>query len=165
MASVEQAIARGKGGGWYFETPKTPAARRKVHFPASLYHELMARKDAQLGRLRLLGLSHQLVFTMATGEPFCTGTLWRRVRKVCARAGISTDGRSSYTLRRSHATLSLLANERLKSLSERMGHVSVEFTRDEYIDTLPEMQQIAADRLEQELLRTNLAQTEPGQVM
>ena len=165
VASVEQAVARAKGGGWYFETPKTPASYRKVYFPASLYHELMARKAAQLERLRLLGLNHQLVFTTATGDPFTTSTLRRRLLKVCERAGIDTEGRSSYTLRRSHATLSLLANERLKSLSERMGHTSVEFTQDEYIDALPEMQQIAADRLEQGLLGTNLAQSEPGRVM
>ena len=46
-----------------------------------------------------------------------------------------------------------------------MGHTSVEFTQDEYIDTLPEMQQIAADKLEKGLLGTNLAQTEPKQIM
>lgn len=165
MVSIEQAVARAKGGGWYFETPKTPASRRKVYFPASLYYELMARKPTQLERLRLLGLSHQLVFTNALGNPFPTSTLRRRLLKVCERAGIDTKGRTSYTLRRSHATLSLLANERLKSLSERMGHTSVEFTQDEYIDTLPEMQQFAADKLERGLLGTNLAQGESERVM
>jgi integrase len=118
-----------------------------------------------LERLRLLGKRHQLVFTMPTGEPFTTATLRTRMRNVCKRAGISTDGRTTYTLRRSHATLALLAHEPLKSLSEQMGHVSVEFTQDEYIDTLQEMEQIAADRLEQMLLRTYLAQTELAQIM
>ena len=125
----------------------------------------MAGKPAQSERLRLLGLDHQLLFTTATGDPLTTATLRRRLLKVCERAGIDTEGRSSYTLRRSHATLSLLSNEHLKSLSERMGHTSVEFTQDEYIDALPEMQQIAADKLERGLLGTNLAQTDPARVM
>jgi len=125
----------------------------------------MAGKPAQSERLRLLGLDHQLLFTTATGDPLTTATLRRRLLKVCERAGIDTEGRSSYTLRRSHATLSLLSNEHLKSLSERMGHTSVEFTQDEYIDALPEMQPIAADKLERGLLGTNLAQTDPARVM
>jgi integrase len=154
---ITRQIARRRGGEWYFSTPKTPSSVRSIYFPASLYYELMAHEGEQVARLKKLGHIHQLVFTNERGEPFSRGTAQRRFNAVCQRAGLTITGRSLYTLRRSHATLSLLAGESLKSLSERMGHVSVEFTQDEYMDVLPVMQQMAADKLEQRLLGTNLA--------
>ena len=66
--------------------------------------------------------------------------------------------RAAKTLGRPHATLSFLAREDLQSPSERMGRKSVTFTQDESIDALPVMQRMAAARLENRLLRTNLAQ-------
>jgi integrase len=150
---------RPRGGGWYFDTPKTPSSVRSIYFPASLYYELMAHKAEKLLKLKALMQKHQLVFTNERGEPFTRGSAHRRFHRVCLRAFLDTEGRSLYTLRRSHATLSLLAGENMKSLSERMGHVSVEFTQDEYMDVLPAMQQLAADRLENSLLRRNLAET------
>ena len=91
--------------------------------------------------------------------------LTRRFCACCRAAGLSTEGRSLYTLRRSHATLSLLTGDNLKSLSERLGHVSVEFTQDEYVDVLPVMQRQAATRLEERLLRTQLAPSDEGRTM
>ena len=41
----------------------------------------------------------------------------------------------------------------------------MEFTQDEYIDVLPEMRQLAADRLGNYLLHTQLAHSPPGKVM
>jgi hypothetical protein len=46
-----------------------------------------------------------------------------------------------------------------------MGHTSVEFTKDEYMDVLPQMRQMAADRLDSRLLGTHLAHGEESQVM
>lgn len=131
-ADITRAVARKKGGGWYLSTPKTESSIRTIYFPASVYHELMATKGEKLERLNKLGQKHQLIFTNERGEAFSRASAQRRFNKVCKRAGISTEGRSLYTLRRSHATISLLAGEDLKSLSERLGHVSVEFTQDEY---------------------------------
>ena len=52
-----------------------------------------------------------------------------------------------------------------KPSSVRLGHVSVEFTQDEYVDALPAMQRRAADNLESKLLRTQLAPFEGGREM
>ncbi|MDQ3802950.1 MAG: site-specific integrase [Acidobacteriota bacterium] len=165
LAVVEKIIVRPRNGGWEFGTPKTPTSARRVYFPAGMYYDLMAAKGEHLERLRRLGQSHQLVFTGFCGRPLHPGSLLRRFLKVCEAAGVGTAGRSLYTLRRSHATISLLAGENLKSLSERMGHASVEFTQNEYVDALPVMHQMAADRLENRLLRTNLAHEGAGHVM
>ena len=91
--------------------------------------------------------------------------LTRRFFSACKRAGLSCEGRSLYTLRRSHATLSVLSGDNLKALSERLGHVSVEFTQDEYVDALPAIQQQAADGPESKLLRTQLAPFEGASEM
>jgi integrase len=159
LAHVRRAVVR-SGGGWYFSEPKTKAGRRSVYFPAVIYHELMAQRAEHLEELKRLGQPHQLVFTNTLGGPLNRSSLTRNFFAACRRAGVSFEGRSLYTLRRSHATLSLLTGENLKSLSERLGHKSVEFTQDEYVDTLPVMQHMVADRLETKLLRTQLAPPE-----
>lgn len=153
------------GGRWYFNEPKTAAGRRTVYFPAVIYHELMAGRAAHLESLRRLGQTHELLFTNTMGRPLNRANLTRRFFAACRGAGLSIEGRSLYTLRRSHATLSLLTGDNLKALSERMGHVSVEFTQDEYVDTLPVMQQQAATRLESRLLRTQLAPSDGERAM
>lgn len=144
-------------GRRYFNEPKTAAGGRTIFFPASIYHELMAQKGEHLEELQRLGQRHQLVFSDAPGRPLNRANLTRRFSVVCKKASIPTEGRSLYTLRRSHATLSLLAGVSLESLSERMGHVSAEFAQDEYVDVPPQMQLRAAGRLAERLLRNQLA--------
>jgi integrase len=164
-ADITRAVARRKGGGWYLSTPKTESSIRTIYFPVSIYNELMATKGERLERLKKLGQKHQLVFANERGEALSRASAQRRFNKVCKRAGISTEGRSLYTLRRSHATISLLVGENPKSLSERLGHVSVEFTQDEYVDVLPAMRQIAADKLESRLLSRHFADEGDSSVM
>lgn len=162
---VWRIICFKRGGGWYFGTPKTESSARSIYFPASLYRELMDRQEAHLEKLRKLGQRHELVFTNYSGNPLGRCVAYKRFLKVCLRAGLSTEGRSLYTLRRSHATISALAGESDKSLSERLGHASVRFTQDEYVDVLPEMAQIAADKLENRLFRPQVADGDDGPVM
>ena len=53
----------------------------------------------------------------------------------------------------------------MKSLSERMGYSSVEFRENEDVNVLPVMREMAATRLEEKLLRTQLAPSEGGRAM
>jgi hypothetical protein len=46
-----------------------------------------------------------------------------------------------------------------------LGHSSVEFTENEYVDVLPAVREIAATRLEESLLRNRLAPSEGGRAM
>jgi integrase len=156
LVQVRQGVTRVEGE-WHFGSPKTEAGKRSIPFPAMIYHELMAGKGEHLEHLQRLGQTRRLVFTDGYGEPLNRRILCKRFFALCSRAGVSTEGRSLYTLRRSHATLSLLAGENMKSLSERMGHSSVEFTENEYVDVLPVMRELAATRLEEKLLRNRLA--------
>ena len=60
-------------------------------------------------------------------------------------------GLTLYTLRRTCATLLLLAGENAKVISERLGHSSIVMTLDIYSHVLPSMQQAATGKLEKML--------------
>lgn len=159
LCRIVRAVVRKRGGGWYFSTPKTEKGRRSIYFPAFMCHALESRRAAHLENLRRLGKTHELVFTNRRGEPLDRDILGRgQFRRALKRAGISAEGRTLYTLRRSSATLSMLLGESVKALSDKLGHASVEFTQNEYVDVLPSMQRTVSDRLENFLFRTNFAQ-------
>jgi integrase len=58
-----------------------------------------------------------------------------------------------YDLRHSCATLSLIAEENPKVVSERLGHSTIVLTLDTYSHVIPTMQQKAASKLEKMLYR------------
>lgn len=166
LAHIIKTVVKLKGGGWEFSDPKTENGLRSIYFPAFLYHELEARKAKQLERLRILGQSHRLIFTNSKGNPLDRDNLGaRQFKNLLTRAKLSCEGRTLYTLRRSSATFSLLLGDSLKGISEKLGHAKVEFTQNEYMDVLPTMQRITSDRLENYLLRRQLADTEAEGVM
>ncbi len=53
-----------------------------------------------------------------------------------------------HDLRRTHATLSLLAGENPKTVSERLRDASVEITLNTYSHLLPTMQKAAVEKLD-----------------
>jgi integrase len=59
-----------------------------------------------------------------------------------------------YDLRHSHATLLLIANEHLKTVSERLGHSTIRLTADTYSHVLEGVQQGTAIKLEKMLYGT-----------
>jgi len=52
-----------------------------------------------------------------------------------------------HDMRHCHATLLLLAGENVKTISERLGHSSIQVTLDTYAHVLPSMQQSAATKI------------------
>lgn len=158
MLQVSETVVRKRKGGWYLSTPKTKSGERPIPFPAFMYHAIMARKESHLLNLERLGKTHQLIFTNSKGEPLHRDILGRGpFQRLLDKAGIPREGHTLYTLRRSSATLSALLGEDRKVISEKMGHSSVEFTENEYIDVLPITQRMMADRLEKYLFRTHFA--------
>lgn len=167
VARVRQVAQKITGRGWLMLPPKTRAGVRDVHFPALVYQLLTdywALRDRQLAAL---GVKTDLAFPSEKGLPVGRTTYAKSLRAFLERAEIS--GRvTPYTLRYSFATLALLAGELDKTVSEQMGHVRVNFTKEVYQKVLPEMRARLADRLESLLLtgaRTELAQSEDRKVM
>ncbi len=109
-----------------------------------------------------------LVFASINGEPLDRINLYaRRYKPLLERAELSKDF-TLYSLRYTYATLSLLAGEIDKVVSEQMGHSRVNFTKDVYVKVLPSMQQAALDRLENMLFsggNTPVSHLEADQTM
>jgi len=114
---------------------------------------------------------HGFVFTTRTGLPLDSTNLnSENYMAVMRRAGLVEEGPSPrkprsgptarprfrpafrmYDLRHSCATLLLRAGENPKVVSERLGHSSVAFTMDVYTASLPDMQEGAAQKLQEML--------------
>jgi hypothetical protein len=95
------------------------------------------------------------------------GGYTKHLRHILRAAGLGQDF-TSYSLRYSFATLALLSGELDKTVSEQMGHVRTDFTKDVYVQVLPEMRQAASDKLERLLFavaRTPLAHIEADATM
>lgn len=111
---------------------------------------------------------HGLVFPSATGEPQSRDDLRdRRLKRLLKRAGLSQHF-TLYSLRYTFATLQLLAGERDRVISDLMGHIRTDFTKDVYTKVLPLMREAASDSLERLLfggVRPTLAQSDAGKIM
>ena len=70
----------------------------------------------------------------------------RHFKRIVQRAGVPPI--RPYDLRHTCATLLLGAGVNVKVVSERLGHASAALTLDVYSHVLPDMQQRAADQLE-----------------
>jgi integrase len=157
-ATVRRAIVwkREKGGGWAFAEPKTSRSRRTIPLPASTVKALIEHKRQQgIERLRLGSewQDHSLVFPTSIGTPYTLSSLTNKwFKPALVTAGLS--GFNLYSLRHTHATLLLANGENAKVASERLGHSTIVLTLDTYSHVLPDMQQQAAERIENLLFKT-----------
>ncbi|HEX5082818.1 MAG TPA: tyrosine-type recombinase/integrase [Blastocatellia bacterium] len=150
-ATIQRALIWRKGGGWYYDDPKTPQSRRTIPLPASIVKQLSAHKVKQAEHRLKLGKEYEnnnLVFATEFGTPIRVGNLsCRHFKPALKTAGLPATVRL-YDLRHTCATLLLLAGENPKVVSERLGHASITLTLDTYSHVLPNMQKAAAEKLE-----------------
>src|SRR5690349_1140032 len=156
-ATVQRAIVwkREKGGGWSFAEPKTARSRRTIPLPASTVKALIEHKRQQgIERLRLGSdwQDHGLVFPTSIGTPYTLSSLTNKwFKPALVKAELA--GFNLYSLRHTHATLLLSSGENPKVASERLGHSTIVLTLDTYSHVLPDMQQQAAERIENLLFK------------
>lgn len=113
------------------------------------------KRQQGIERLRLGSdwQDHGLVFPTSIGTPYTLSSLtnnWFKPALVKAELA----GFNLYSLRHTHATLLLANGENAKVASERLGHSTVVLTLDTYSHVLPDMQQQAAERIENLLFKT-----------
>jgi integrase len=162
--SVQRALIRSKakGGGWYFEKPKTKKSRRSISMPDDIFELLKTHRTAQLQHIMLLGSEYErndLVFANEFGRPLDLKNLRTRTFVSILKAAglgrfekvddkqIFIPGFRVYDLRHSMATVMLANGENPKVVSERLGHASIAITMDTYSHVLPDIQKDATDRL------------------
>ena len=88
-----------------------------------------------------------LVFASPLGTPIDPShlrRLWKRIAAECDLPAMRL-----HDLRHAHASLMLLSGVNPKIVSERLGHSTVGITLDTYSSVLPNLQQQAADDLDQ----------------
>jgi integrase len=150
---IQRSLVWGSRGAWELSEPKTHRARRVVVLPPSAVRALQAHRAQQAVERLQAGTSWQslgLIFCSRKGDPLEYRVLVRRhFKKLVAQAGLNA--LRPYDLRHTCATLLLAAGENVKVVSERLGHSSSTLTLDVYSHVLPDMQQGAAERLENAL--------------
>jgi len=162
--SIQRALIRSKakGGGWYFDKPKTKKSRRSIPMPDDIFEMLKAHRKKQLEDILLLGTEYErndLVFANEFGRPLDLKNLRTRgFQRILKAAGLGSyetvndkqifiPGFRVYDLRHSCATLMLINGESPKVVAERLGHSSVVLTLDTYSHVLEGVQEAATDRL------------------
>jgi integrase len=159
---IQRTLIRGPEGRWQLVEPKTPKARRVVSLPPSARKALIAHRTLQIEERLRAGATWEdldLMFSGSRGGALDYRLLVARQFKPIARAAGLPNLRP-YDLRHSCATLLLASGENVKVVSERLGHASATLTLDTYSHVLPDMQQRAADRLE-DLLFARTARSTP----
>lgn len=149
--TVQRALIKRRGGGWYFEEPKTAQSRRTVKLTVSVVKQLQAHRQRQLTERLQMGAiwqAHDLIFCSEIGTPINDRNLdQRHFRRILQRAGLDIEF-TLYTLRHTAATLLLAQGINPKIVAEQLGHASVTLTLDVYSHVLPEMQKAAAEMME-----------------
>lgn len=110
---------------------------------ASLFlnHE---EQDADLLGIPFKG--NNLVFSQSDGAPRRPDTLTKALPRYCRKVGLT--GVRLHDLRHTHASLLLKLNANPKTVSDRLGHASIQITMDVYSHLLPGVQEAAVAGLD-----------------
>jgi integrase len=142
VAVTRQWTRQGAGKGSVgFGPPKSARSLRSVDLDAGTVAVLREMRAAR--RVLPLVATEALVFAREGGLPYEPSVLGRRfVQRVCDAGGLPLIG--LHGLRHTHATLLLARGVDAKTVSERLGHASVETTLRLYAHVTPTMRAGAA---------------------
>lgn len=136
------------GTGMYEDTTKTEGSDRTVSIPESmieLLDELKAEQDAMRFQIGDAWQESGKVFTQWNGKPIHPSTISAWLSKHCERNGLPHT--TPHMLRHTSATLLLMRGVPLKAVSKRLGHSLASTTSDIYGHSLPSIDDIAAETL------------------
>ena len=149
LLQVRRTLSRTKGGDTIFSSPRTVKGSRSVKLTANATQALKMHREHQLQeREALVGLwqEHDLVFPTRLGTPMSRHNLVNRSFKPLLRRAGLPDIRF-HDLRHTCATLMLAVGTNPKVVQETLGHANVSVTLDIYSHLLPNMQDQAAEKI------------------
>lgn len=128
---------------------KTSTSKRLVTIPELLVKHLTEHKLKQEKELKKHGCinEHNLVICTLRGKPVYGCNLNRLLKTICEKFDLPYI--RFHDLRHSHATALIGDNVNFKIVQQRLGHKKSKTTLDTYSHVLPEMQKVAADKLDQ----------------
>ena len=146
---VTQVLHQLGDGTFIYAEPKTAKGRRAVSLTPASCLKLRAHKDRQEHDAALLGVpftGDTLVFSHPDGRPRRPDTLTKALPRYARKAGLAKV--RLHDLRHTHASLLLKLNVNPKTVSDRLGHASVQITMDVYSHLLPGVQEAAVAGLD-----------------
>ena len=146
---VTQVLHQLGDGTFVFAEPKTAKGRRAVSLTPASCLMLQAQKEQQEQDARLLDIpltADSLVFAHPDGRPRRPDTLTKAFRRYSHHAELA--GVRLHDLRHTHASLLIQLNANPKTISDRLGHASIQITMDVYAHLLPGVQEAAVAGLD-----------------
>jgi integrase len=128
---------------------KTSTSKRLVTIPELLVTHLRDHKIKQDKELKKHGCINEnnLVICTLRGKPVYGCNLNRLLKSICEKYDLPYI--RFHDLRHTHATTLIGDNVNFKIVQQRLGHKKSKTTLDTYSHVLPEMQKVAADKLDQ----------------
>ena len=146
---VQRAIKRVNGGG-ELQDLKNSSSYRSISMSDSLVKELKKHKKRQNEIKLMMGKAYNdqgFVVATKTGNFVLPSNLSRAFRLIRNRLEVKQI--RFHDLRHTHASLLFSQNVHPKIVQERLGHSSIEMTLDTYSHMLPNMQESAAQKLDE----------------
>ncbi|SHF03001.1 Phage integrase family protein [Seinonella peptonophila] len=150
IVSIRQTLQRYKQKGYQIrEVPKTTGSRRSVAIAHSVVQLLKKIKKQQAKNWSQWGSAYDdwdLVFAREDGRPMDMNNMTNEFATLIKQLDLSHF--RFHDLRHSHASLLLQQGEHPKVISERPGHSFITITMNAYSHLIPNMQQKAAQKLD-----------------
>jgi len=139
-----------------FKSPKTGSSRRQIALSPSTCVVLRLHRETQDALRHRFGLpsvsDSDLIFCQYDGKPLLPNSVTHVWIKVARRCGLQ--GVRLHDARHTHASLLLKQGVSPKVISERLGHSSIEVTLNLYAHTTRGMQQDAANKFDDIVIRS-----------
>jgi len=148
--SIQRQLQRLSGQGMVFSEPKSASGRRVIALGSATIEKLREHyKHQQLERLAAgeRWIENDLIFPTIIGTPNEGSNLIRNFKSLLRASNLPII--RFHDLRHTAATLMLQQGIHPKVVQERLGHSQISLTLDTYSHVLPNMQEEAAEKIDE----------------
>lgn len=147
--TVDSNMIQHGSGTYEIATPKTKASYRTIDIGQTLIDELRAKHKSQMENQLRYGRLYDksnFVCTEENGSPVLPNSIKYKSRLVQEKLNMNFN---FHSLRHTHATMLLEAGEKMKVVSERLGHSRISTTMDTYSHVTHKMRKNTVNLIEQ----------------